>query len=113
MMKKGLSNSVTAALIVFMGLSPRACGQLTDDALDVNGTVSIHTLPHYLVPFVLYRVSYLPCALFSCTLLPCTFLPCTFLLVLYLYPIIFYVITCTLLQNLYLVIPLTLLPCTL
>ena len=89
-MKKGLSNSVTAALIVFMGLSPRASGHLTDDALDVNGTVSIHTLPHYLVPFVLYRVSYLPCALFSCTLLPCTFLPCTFLLVHYLYPIIFY-----------------------
>ena len=74
---KVLPNSVTAAIVVFMGLWPRASGQrtddtidveltddvidvgLTDDALDVNGGVSIlssctvyriYRVSNYLVP---------------------------------------------------------------
>ena len=76
---KVLPNSVTAAIVVFMGLWPRASGQrtddtidveltddvidvgLTDDALDVNGGVSI--LSSCTVP----GIPYLPCLNLSCT----------------------------------------------
>lgn len=35
---KVLPNSVTAAIVVFMGLWPRASGQRTDDTIDVEFT---------------------------------------------------------------------------
>ena len=41
-MKRMLAQSF-AALIALTGLRQRASGLPTDDALDVNGTVSIHT----------------------------------------------------------------------
>ena len=75
-MMKEFANYVTAALIVLMGLVPITSGQdATDDALDVNGTVSTRALPHCIVPYCE------PCTSFAFVwyLLPCIFLPCTFL----------------------------------